>query len=371
MLSQEILEDCALCDAIMVRNRPERLCGLSCIPFRLIIDHIFTYLEFLWDIKAHVISVENDNRTTIYKKISIEYLYGYFSIDRFRKIFLLWKRVHIYMNSGFSIHHKTILNHQNSLVEGYTLNVGSSIKNISNIVLPQNILSIKSNIDILNLIRLCPNLDMINTSIERYNQEHWLNGYFPNLKFLTVSINYHIIDENVVLDFVENNSSIMEFSIYDRAGLYTSLRSPTLVCHVKLRSYTKNKFMNLTSSDNYHLIPLRDVQEYEYPLIYSCTIHTGITIQSQENIIRRIAPKTLITNLIDLQTLNINEISIIYPVFTYLQIDEFINFNLAMRNRFVVCPCLCIDNINEIPFPFTWSSIIENIRRRIKRLEQE
>jgi len=383
MLSQEILDDCALCEAIMERNRPERLNGLPCIPFRLIIDHIFTYLELECHMyKRALRHYDDDHLISVWSKLNHKHMYGYFTIDRCRKVFLLWRRFYIKVVPKRPLNEETIIeNIENIDLNIYTSSSLGFIQSLFDNILPQNILSIHSNCDVLDNMNQsyldeCVNLDMIDVSVIPENP--WLDQRcFPNLK--TLSINTRLYPPNIkhinnIIDFIDRHN-LIQFKLNSHGITYPN-KNIRNIMYVKFCKHGSSIIDTKSIT-----LPLCKTLIDSYPQIRINIMGFGINLlDSWVRFIQYIRPKMIIGHFRLLRIMNLSNVSIIHPfvscyISPYLKPDifglhfnDFIEYiNITKSRGIIVCPRLVICPNRRQLFPWTWVSLIADMRRKLER----
>jgi len=312
-----------LIEAILVRQHPERR-TLPCIPFRLVIDNIFIFFET----KFYV------TRYNFLDVFPVKCIYGYFSIDQFRHLFVLYKHFNIRI---FPIH----IPHE-------------YIKSIFNIINPYNILSIRINMEFINIFKeylgKCINITTLETDCQ-LNLPHIVP--LPSLKNLYINI-----------DEWDNYSLINLIEQYD-------------IQNLEIGRVTYYPSLSLSSSFPQNLKFLTDVNECEYSkIIYIKRVNMGICPGETVNaIIELTQPDAIIGHYSQLMNITYKT-CVLYPftsdrILPYndnsiLRFNDFVSFIIeAKRQYFDVYPMLSTSHYYQ-PSNWTWESLATDMKKRLQ-----
>jgi len=375
MLSQEILNYWDLYDEIYDRQIKQH-----CIPYRLIVNNILIYLEInlimYTDFKYHYMNKFNN----------VNKFYGYFKRDTCRTPFLIWRRFYI---KSFPRRDITLIDFDPLYLNIIGLDVNdilpntySYVKHIFEYVLPQNILSIKANVDVLDILGMsytnnCISLDSITLCVIPYN-DHWIHEvYFPNLKNINIGVNPLFIRHmDIILDFIEKHNPYA-FNLYITP--YYPASDMQLYTGITIKKFNYNYSLSFKNygikRSGIIIIPLCNEHNIKYPIMISWTDASSNIIC---NIITRFRPKTICVDYNLLNTYNlinycfIEELSIIANGYNIESISLFINLIKFLMKRYKIYLSVYFDNFDKHysymatqPRGTTWRKMISYIKQEL------
>jgi len=385
-LPQVVLDYWDLYDEIHTRQTNP---AYICIPYRLIINNIFTYLEIFFTMNHEGLNDDDPEHNIWYKFNNIHKLYGYFKLDICRKTFFVWKRFYIntVINKDINLDNANY-EYLNSIagfdINNYIASTYSYVKHIFEYVLPKNILSIRSNVDVLDILEIpyaynCVNLEMITLAINLH-EDHWIHVLnFPNLK----EINIGFKSSEINLDFAfRHNPDVLRFY---RCYSYPA-ESMRLINSIKTKK-TKRR-MNIVFKENTivtenlcYIIPIYDECKIYYPLMIAHLCDELFPI-----IIDKFRPKSvffscddiyphdyIFNNCFFIKSLHISMHGCYIADNNIPQVLEYIKF---YRSRFEVYPYIHLykDNGYDIrdadeynhPRGYTWRQLIRYLKRELE-----
>jgi len=306
------MDEEALIEAILVRQHPERRNGLPCIPFRLVINHIFVFLE------------KNIHIYNYIERYSIKNIYGYFSIDILRYTFMLYKCFNFITDYGSS----------------YT-------QNVLNIINPSLILSIKTTFEIVNefpeYIKNCVN---IKTLSARFRFEYPFND-LPSIKNLSIELD----------------------GCYNHLYFLTNLIEQ---CNIKeLRIHNGEFIFSLSSSFSKNIEFLTDVEINEPKKIVYFKYETLDSFNENINsLVEFIQPDVIIGPYKVLRSTYLR-VNIMCPYIMFHRyewrshLNDYVSF---IHSNTFYYPVL-FTNPSFQPLPWTWKSLKLDMKRRLNNID--